>query len=74
MSEYEEDQAIDPDDLQNHVKPDDLQIMSRFVLFLMGFDDHKALAFGPEGPLMEDFWDNMRRYGLYALTSCAGVT
>ncbi|KAK2990206.1 hypothetical protein RJ640_014658 [Escallonia rubra] len=40
----------------------------RFVLFLMGVDDHKALAFGPEGPLMEDFWDNMRRYGLYALT------
>ncbi|KAK2984017.1 hypothetical protein RJ640_003146 [Escallonia rubra] len=39
-----------------------------FVLFLMGVDDHKALAFGPEGPLMEDFWDNMRRYGLYALT------
>ncbi|KAK3002679.1 hypothetical protein RJ639_017916 [Escallonia herrerae] len=44
-----------------------------FVLFLMGVDDHKALAFGPEGPLMEDFWDNMRRYGLYALTVSTGV-
>ncbi|MFS7898128.1 hypothetical protein Hanom_Chr02g00150741 [Helianthus anomalus] len=32
-----------------------------------------ALAFGQEGPLMEDFWDNMRRYGLYALTVSSGV-
>lgn len=36
-------------------------------------DEQKALAFGPEGPLMEDFWDNMRRYGLYALTVSTGV-
>ncbi|KAL3627291.1 hypothetical protein CASFOL_028654 [Castilleja foliolosa] len=43
------------------------------ALFLMGFDDHKALAFGPEGPLMEDFWDNMRRYALYALTVSTGA-
>ncbi|KAH0712225.1 hypothetical protein KY289_008184 [Solanum tuberosum] len=35
----------------------------------MGFDDkNQALALGPEGPLMEEFWENMRRYGLYALT------
>ncbi|XP_059663480.1 uncharacterized protein LOC132309158 [Cornus florida] len=44
-----------------------------FVLFLMGLDDHKALAFGPGGPLMEDFWENMRRYALYALTVSTGV-
>ncbi|KAK2968930.1 hypothetical protein RJ640_013461 [Escallonia rubra] len=30
LLKYEEDQAIDPYDLQNHVKPDDLQIMSIF--------------------------------------------
>ncbi|KAK6932856.1 hypothetical protein RJ641_002480 [Dillenia turbinata] len=44
-----------------------------FVLFMMGLDDQKALAFGPEGPLMEEFWDNMRRYALYALTVSTGV-
>ncbi|KAI3510328.1 hypothetical protein L1887_17231 [Cichorium endivia] len=45
-----------------------------FMMLLMGSDDHQmALAFGPEGPLMEDFWDNMRRYGLYALTVSTGV-
>ncbi|KAL3355049.1 hypothetical protein AABB24_019237, partial [Solanum stoloniferum] len=44
------------------------------VLFLMGFDDkNQALALGPEGPLMEEFWENMRRYGLYALTVSTGV-
>ncbi|GAV59862.1 DUF751 domain-containing protein [Cephalotus follicularis] len=44
-----------------------------FVLFLMGVEDHKALAFGPEGPLVEEFWDNVRRYGLYALTVSTGA-
>ncbi|KAL7617218.1 uncharacterized protein LOC111905482 [Lactuca sativa] len=45
-----------------------------FMMLLMGSDNHQtALAFGPEGPLMEDFWDNMRRYGLYALTVSTGV-
>ncbi|KAK4369685.1 hypothetical protein RND71_009160 [Anisodus tanguticus] len=44
------------------------------VLFLMGFDDnYQALALGPEGPLMEEFWDNMRRYAIYALTVSTGV-
>jgi hypothetical protein len=32
-----------------------------------------ALALGPEGPLVEEFWDNMRRYALYALTVSTGV-
>ncbi|KAE8652901.1 hypothetical protein Csa_022671, partial [Cucumis sativus] len=27
-----------------------------------------ALALGPEGPLVEEFWDNVRRYAIYALT------
>ncbi|XP_060185778.1 uncharacterized protein LOC132615232 [Lycium barbarum] len=44
------------------------------MFFLMGFDDkNKALALGPEGPLMEEFWDNMRRYAIYALTVSTGV-
>ncbi|KAF7840526.1 Ycf33 family protein [Senna tora] len=43
-------------------------------LVLIGMDDHqKALALGPEGPLMEEFWDNVRRYALYALTLFLGV-
>ncbi|XP_027184504.1 uncharacterized protein LOC113782781 [Coffea eugenioides] len=43
------------------------------ALIVMGFDDdHKALAFGPEGPLVEEFWENMRRYALYALTVSTG--
>ncbi|GAB4830736.1 hypothetical protein Ancab_004768 [Ancistrocladus abbreviatus] len=44
-----------------------------FVLLLIGMDEHKALALGPEGPLMEEFWDNMRRYALYVLTVSTGV-
>lgn len=45
-----------------------------FVMFLMSIDDNqKALALGPEGPLVEEFWDNMRRYGLYVLTVSTGV-
>lgn len=43
------------------------------VLFLMGADDQKALAFGPEGPLVEEFWDNVRRYAIYALTVSTGA-
>lgn len=30
------------------------------------------MALGPEGPLVEEFWDNMRRYGLYFLTVATG--
>ncbi|KAI6704159.1 hypothetical protein NL676_013295 [Syzygium grande] len=45
------------------------------VLVFMGFEDHhnKALAFGPEGPLAEEFWENVRRYALYALTVSTGA-
>ncbi|GER52845.1 proteasome subunit alpha [Striga asiatica] len=43
------------------------------ALLLMGFDGHKAMALGPRGPLMEEFWDNMRRYALYALTVSTGA-
>ncbi|KAJ4847692.1 hypothetical protein Tsubulata_020656 [Turnera subulata] len=43
------------------------------VLLMMGLDDHKALALGPEGPLVEEFWDNVRRYALYALTVSTGA-
>ena len=43
------------------------------LMFLMGLDDQKALALGPEGPLAEEFWDNVRRYALYALTVSTGA-
>ncbi|CAH9076481.1 unnamed protein product [Cuscuta europaea] len=43
------------------------------VMFLMGLGDEKALALGPEGPLMEEFWDNMRRYAIYVLTVSTGA-
>lgn len=39
----------------------------------LGIDGEKAMALGPEGPLMEEFWDNVRRYGLYALTVSTGA-
>ncbi|GMJ14530.1 hypothetical protein HRI_005122200 [Hibiscus trionum] len=41
--------------------------------FLMEVDVPKALALGPEGPLMEEFWENVRRYALYALTVSTGA-
>ena len=40
---------------------------------VLGVDAEKAVALGPEGPLMEEFWDNVRRYGLYALTVSTGA-
>ncbi|GMH19444.1 hypothetical protein Nepgr_021285 [Nepenthes gracilis] len=43
------------------------------VLLFMGLGEQKAFAWGPEGPLMEEFWDNMRRYALYVLTVSTGV-
>ncbi|XP_004507604.1 uncharacterized protein [Cicer arietinum] len=43
------------------------------LLVLSGMDEEKALALGPEGPLVEEFWDNVRRYGLYALTVSTGA-
>lgn len=41
------------------------------LMLLMGQD--KAWALGPEGPLMEEFWENVRRYALYALTVSTGA-
>ncbi|ESQ55807.1 hypothetical protein EUTSA_v10026910mg [Eutrema salsugineum] len=43
------------------------------MALVMGMDAEKAMALGPEGPLMEEFWDNVRRYGLYALTVSTGA-
>lgn len=43
------------------------------ALFLFGCDGERALALGPEGPLVEEFWDNVRRYALYALTVSTGA-
>ena len=38
----------------------------------LSMDAGPAMALGPEGPLVEEFWDNMRRYALYALTVSTG--
>uniref|UniRef100_A0A1J3F9Y0 Uncharacterized protein ycf33 n=1 Tax=Noccaea caerulescens TaxID=107243 RepID=A0A1J3F9Y0_NOCCA len=43
------------------------------MALVLGMDAEKAMALGPEGPLMEEFWDNVRRYGLYALTVSTGA-
>ncbi|XP_052201015.1 uncharacterized protein LOC127807326 [Diospyros lotus] len=46
------------------------------AVFVMGLDEQRAMALGlggPEGPLVEEFWDNMRRYALYILTVSTGV-
>ncbi|CAN0908763.1 hypothetical protein LINGRAHAP2_LOCUS25457 [Linum grandiflorum] len=47
------------------------------VVFWMFVDEHssKAMALGPGGgPFMEEeFWDNVRRYALYALTVSTGA-
>ncbi|CAH8387813.1 unnamed protein product [Eruca vesicaria subsp. sativa] len=43
------------------------------MALVLGLDAEKAMALGPEGPLMEEFWDNVRRYGLYALTVSTGA-
>ncbi|XP_010540844.1 PREDICTED: uncharacterized protein LOC104814483 [Tarenaya hassleriana] len=43
------------------------------MLLLLSVDAEKAMAFGPEGPLVEEFWDNVRRYALYALTVSTGA-
>lgn len=48
-------------------------VSAGLLLFLMGINDQKALAFGPEGPLVEEFWDNVRRYAIYALTVSTGA-
>ncbi|KAL7243049.1 hypothetical protein ACSBR1_015457 [Camellia fascicularis] len=74
------------EEFSSHVSPKGEGGNSRFVMIgavtvglvvlVMGggvLDDQKAWALGPEGPLMEEFWDNMRRYALYALTVSTGV-
>ncbi|CAN8324765.1 unnamed protein product [Cochlearia groenlandica] len=43
------------------------------LVWVLGMDTDKAMALGPQGPLMEEFWDNVRRYGLYALTVSTGA-
>ncbi|XP_008785649.2 uncharacterized protein LOC103704226 [Phoenix dactylifera] len=44
------------------------------AFLLLGIDGQQdALALGPEGPLVEEFWENMRRYALYFLTVSTGV-
>ncbi|CAI9087134.1 OLC1v1021128C1 [Oldenlandia corymbosa var. corymbosa] len=47
--------------------------VAAMVVVVMGLDDQKAWALGPEGPMVEEFWDNMRRYALYALTVSTGA-
>lgn len=42
------------------------------VFAIVCLPDASALALGPGGPLMEEFWDNVRRYGLYFFTVVSG--
>lgn len=42
------------------------------VFTLVSLSDEHALALGPGGPLMEEFWDNVRRYGFYFFTVVSG--
>lgn len=42
-------------------------------IIVLLLSDQKAWALGPEGPLVEEFWDNVRRYALYALTVSTGA-
>ncbi|KAK7387678.1 hypothetical protein VNO78_22468 [Psophocarpus tetragonolobus] len=52
-------------------------MMGAMCVGIMGLavvlSEEKALALGPEGPLVEEFWENVRRYGLYALTVSTGA-
>uniref|UniRef100_A0A1D1YD14 Uncharacterized protein ycf33 n=1 Tax=Anthurium amnicola TaxID=1678845 RepID=A0A1D1YD14_9ARAE len=43
------------------------------AVLMAGVEGKEALALGPEGPLVEEFWDNVRRYGLYVLTVSTGA-
>ncbi|MED6183387.1 hypothetical protein PIB30_037479 [Stylosanthes scabra] len=43
------------------------------LVIMSGLDGQRAWALGPEGPLVEEFWDNVRRYALYALTVSTGA-
>ncbi|MED6157118.1 hypothetical protein PIB30_020274 [Stylosanthes scabra] len=43
------------------------------LVMMSGLDEQRAWALGPEGPLVEEFWDNVRRYALYALTVSTGA-
>ncbi|XP_061339784.1 uncharacterized protein LOC133286392 [Gastrolobium bilobum] len=69
-----------PRSLVKHVVPDQ-KGYSRIVIMgaavsvgvLLILSDQKAFALGPEGPLVEEFWDNVRRYALYALTVSTGA-
>ncbi|XP_031486750.1 uncharacterized protein LOC116255131 [Nymphaea colorata] len=66
-----------PDELSSSIESRRILLCAAslgFALLLMGLDENsKALALGPEGPLVEEFWDNVRRYGLYALTVSTGA-
>jgi hypothetical protein len=42
------------------------------VFSLVCLPDASALALGLGDPLMEEFWDNVRRYGLYFFTVVSG--
>ncbi|XP_057968624.1 uncharacterized protein LOC131158075 [Malania oleifera] len=43
------------------------------ALFFLGIDEQRALALGPDGPLVEEFWENVRRYFFYFLTVSTGA-
>lgn len=38
------------------------------MVLVLGIDAEKAMALGPEGPLMEEFWDDVRDVTVFTLS------
>lgn len=59
--------------LESFVKENARELaIGSLVFALVCLPDEHALALGPGGPLMEEFWDNVRRYGFYFFTVVSG--
>ncbi|KAI3874801.1 hypothetical protein MKW98_019374 [Papaver atlanticum] len=43
------------------------------AMLVVGMNDQKTSALGPEGPLVEEFWDNMGIYSFYILPESTSV-
>lgn len=56
------------------LRQEDFRVLAigSLVFALVCLPDANALALGPGGPLMEEFWDNVRRYGFYFFTVVSG--
>ncbi|KAG0582169.1 hypothetical protein KC19_3G039200 [Ceratodon purpureus] len=59
--------------LESFVRENARELAIGAVVFaLVCRPDEPALALGPGGPVMEEFWDNVRRYGFYFFTVVSG--